>query len=141
MRELLDQLIDLLGSGPVALARVVEATGAGPTPLGAAMIVTDDGDVLGSLSGGCVEAAVVESARQVIATGIASAERFGPQDDVFAVGLPCGGEVEIRVERVDATRLPLLRALRADVAANTPVALASVLDGDGAWALLHDGDQ
>ncbi|MGN2636097.1 XdhC family protein [Nocardia takedensis] len=141
MRELLDQLIDLLGSGPVALARVVEATGAGPTPLGAAMIVTDDGDVLGSLSGGCVEAAVVESARQVIATGIASAERFGPQDDVFAVGLPCGGEVEIRVERVDATRLPLLRALRADVAANTPVALASVLDGDGAGALLHDGDQ
>ncbi|MBA0044798.1 XdhC/CoxI family protein [Mycobacteroides sp. LB1] len=140
MKDILGDLVRRLeGGGAVALARVVEVSGAAPREPGAAMVVTADGRVIGSLSGGCVEAAVIETAREVLETGVCVGERFGI-DDGIAPGLTCGGEIEIVTEYVGAKRLPLLRQLRALVEAGEPVALVTTLSGVSDWALLQPGE-
>ena len=87
----------------VAIARVVGVDGSGPRDPGATMVVNDAGEVAGSVSGGCVEGAVVTEALAVLAgekpRGIVS---FGYSDDeAFAVGLTCGGTVHLFVEPLD----------------------------------------
>ncbi|MFD6198073.1 XdhC family protein [Mycobacteriaceae bacterium NPDC060252] len=140
MKDLLGDLVDLLqAGGTVALARVVEVSGAVPREPGAAMIVTADSMVIGSLSGGCVEAAVIEAAREVLATGLCVSERFGV-DDGIAPGLTCGGEIEVVTESVGAERLPLLLRLRSLTEAGEPAALASTLSGIPQWALVRPGE-
>ena len=86
----------------VALARVVDLEGSGPRLPGAAMAVADDGEVTGSVSGGCVEAAVVAEALEVLGKGDRRMVSFGYSDDeAFAVGLTCGGTVHLFIEPLD----------------------------------------
>ena len=86
----------------VALARVVDLEGSGPRLPGAAMAVADDGEVAGSVSGGCVEAAVVTEALEVLEKGDRRMVSFGYSDDeAFAVGLTCGGTVHLIIEPLD----------------------------------------
>ena len=86
----------------VALARVVDLEGSGPRLPGAAMAVADDGEVAGSVSGGCVEAAVVTEALEVLEKGDRRMVSFGYSDDeAFAVGLTCGGTVYLFIEPLD----------------------------------------
>jgi len=86
----------------VALARVVDLEGSGPRLPGAAMAVADDGEVAGSVSGGCVEAAVVTEALEVLEKGDRRMVSFGYGDDeAFAVGLTCGGTVHLFIEPLD----------------------------------------
>jgi xanthine dehydrogenase accessory factor len=86
----------------VALARVVGLEGSGPRDPGAAMAVSEDGEVAGSVSGGCVEGAVVTEALDVLASGQAKLCTFGYSDDeAFAVGLTCGGTIHVFVEPLD----------------------------------------
>lgn len=86
----------------VALARVVDLEGSGPRLPGAAMAVADDGEVAGSVSGGCVEAAVVTEALEVLGKGDRRIVSFGYSDDeAFAVGLTCGGTVHLFIEPLD----------------------------------------
>jgi xanthine dehydrogenase accessory factor len=86
----------------VVLARVVDIEGSGPRLPGAAMAVADDGEVAGSVSGGCVEGAVVAEALDVHATGDRRVVTFGYSDDeAFAVGLTCGGTVHLFLEPLD----------------------------------------
>lgn len=86
----------------VALARVVDIDGSGPRQPGAAMAVTADGEVAGSVSGGCVEGAVVTEALAVLETGEAKLVTFGySDDDAFAVGLTCGGTIHLFIEPLD----------------------------------------
>jgi xanthine dehydrogenase accessory factor len=107
----------------VALARVIALDGSGPRDPGAAMAVNEDGEVAGSVSGGCVEGAVVAEALDVLATGTARRATFGYSDDeAFAVGLTCGGTVHLFVE-------PLPDAIAAAVSRNVPVVVASVVEG------------
>ncbi|MEY2475319.1 MAG: hypothetical protein QOG87_634 [Actinomycetota bacterium] len=107
----------------VALARVIALDGSGPRDPGAAMAVNEDGEVAGSVSGGCVEGAVVTEALDVLATGTARRATFGYSDDeAFAVGLTCGGTVHLFVE-------PLPDAIADAVAENVPVVVASVVEG------------
>lgn len=103
MRELLRDLDRWRNQGKrVALARVVDIEGSGPREPGAAMAVSEDGDVIGSVSGGCVESAVVSAALEVLATGERRLVTFGySDDDAFAVGLTCGGTVHLFVEPLD----------------------------------------
>ena len=83
----------------VALARVVGVTGSGPRDLGAAMAVNDEGEVVGSVSGGCVEGAVFTAALEVLSSGEARLSAFGySNDEALAVGLTCGGTIQIFVE-------------------------------------------
>ena len=93
MREILKDLERWRRQGRrVAVARVVDLEGSGPRLPGASMAVTEDGQVAGSVSGGCVEGAVVVEALDVLATGDRRMVTFGYSDDeAFAVGLTCGG--------------------------------------------------
>jgi xanthine dehydrogenase accessory factor len=104
MREVLNDIDRWRRSGTrVALARVVDVEGSGPRGPGAAMAVSEDGEVAGSVSGGCVEGAVVGEALAVLA-GEAEPRvvTFGYSDDeAFAVGLTCGGTVHLYVEELD----------------------------------------
>jgi xanthine dehydrogenase accessory factor len=103
VRELFDELDRWRREGtPVAIARVVDIEGSGPRDPGAAMAVTAAGDVAGSVSGGCVEGAVVVEALQVLESGERHLVEFGYSDDeAFAVGLTCGGTVHLFIEPLD----------------------------------------
>lgn len=86
----------------VALARVVDVDGSGPRLPGAAMAVNEDGEVAGSVSGGCVEGAVVTEALGIIDSGDRRVVSFGySDDDAFAVGLTCGGTIHLYIEPLD----------------------------------------
>ncbi|MEA2419387.1 MAG: hypothetical protein QOE60_1593 [Thermoleophilaceae bacterium] len=103
MRELIDDIERWRAAGKrVAIARVVGVEGSGPRDPGAAMAVTEDSEVAGSVSGGCVEGAVVTEALQVLAEGKPRLCTFGYSDDeAFAVGLTCGGTIHVFVEPLD----------------------------------------
>ncbi len=104
MRELLNDIDRWRSQGHrIAVARVVGLEGSGPRDPGAAMAVNDAGEVAGSVSGGCVEGAVVTEALAVLdgskAPGVVT---FGYSDDeAFAVGLTCGGTIHVFVEPLD----------------------------------------
>ena len=86
----------------VALATVVETWGSAPRPVGSNLVIDTDGNFLGSVSGGCVEGAVVGEAQEVIRDGKPRLLDFGISDDqAWEVGLACGGKIEIFVERVE----------------------------------------
>ncbi len=92
------------------------------------MVVAPDGSVSGSVSGGCVEGAVYQAATEVAGTGVPRLERYGVSDgDAFAVGLTCGGVIDIFVEAISQTTFPELGAVSEDVDAQRPVAVATVI--------------
>ncbi|MCW2788113.1 MAG: XshC-Cox1 family protein [Aeromicrobium sp.] len=130
MRELIPALLEAWHAGrPVGLATVVGTVRSAPRPAGAAMIVMPDGTVAGSVSGGCVEGAVYELATSVVADGVPVLQRFGFSDDeAFAVGLTCGGVIDVFVEPVTPQTLPGLEKIGADVAEGRPVAVATVVE-------------
>ena len=86
----------------VALATVVSTWGSSPRPTGAKLVVEQGGSFLGSVSGGCVEGAVIEAAADTIRTGISRDLHFGVADEsAWSAGLACGGEIQIHLERID----------------------------------------
>jgi len=86
----------------VALATVVQTWGSSPRPVGSNLVIAEDGAFEGSVSGGCVEGAVIHAAKEVIADGQSRLLEFGVTDDeAWAVGLACGGQIEIFVERIE----------------------------------------
>ncbi|MEV5438334.1 XdhC/CoxI family protein [Streptomyces sp. NPDC052682] len=118
---------------PFGLATVVDVSRSAPRDPGAAMAVGPDEEVVGSVSGGCVEGAVFELAREVVASGQARLETFGYSDeDAFAAGLTCGGEITVLVRAVTPELDPSFGAVAASVAAAEPVTLATVTGGPAA---------
>lgn len=103
MKEIMNDLDRWRRQGrKVAIARVVDIEGSGPRLPGAAMAVADDGEVAGSVSGGCVEGAVVTEALQILESGERRLVTFGYSDDeAFAVGLTCGGTIHLFIEPLD----------------------------------------
>jgi xanthine dehydrogenase accessory factor len=103
VKEILEDIERWRAAGQrVAIARVVNVEGSGPRDAGASMAVNQDGEVAGSVSGGCVEGAVVSEALDVLATGERRMVIFGYSDDeAYAVGLTCGGIIRLFVEPLD----------------------------------------
>ena len=130
MRDILNALQDWWStSQPLALATVVDVRKSAPRQPGAAMAVSSDGEVAGSVSGGCVEGAVFQLAQQVLDSGVPELVHYGYSDDeAFAVGLTCGGELDVFVERVDPATMPAFGRLLEDIADEAPVAVATVID-------------
>ena len=86
----------------VAIATVVETWGSAPRPVGSHLVIDGEGNFLGSVSGGCVEGAVIADAIEVIETGAPKMLEFGVADETaWRVGLSCGGKIRVYVERVD----------------------------------------
>ncbi len=130
MREVLDELLGWWREGrTVGVGTVVATWRSAPRPAGASMLVGPDGEAVGSVSGGCVEGAVYELAQEVVAGGPPVLQRYGVSDDeAFAVGLTCGGILDVFVERVDRESFPGLDGLAADVEAGRPVAVCTVVE-------------
>ena len=130
MREVLPELLGWWQQGkPVGMGTVVATWRSAPRPAGASMLVGPGGTAVGSVSGGCVEGAVYDLAQQAVATGTPVLERYGvSDDDAFAVGLTCGGILDVWVERVDRDSFPQLADVAADVEAGRPVAVATVIE-------------
>ncbi|MGO9353601.1 MAG: XdhC family protein [Mycobacterium sp.] len=133
MRDVLAELMPIWHSGATAgLGTVVRTLRSAPRPPGASMLVAPDGSVTGSVSGGCVEGAVYELAAEVARSGTPRLERYGVSDgsdteEAFAVGLTCGGVIDIFVEPVSRTSFPELDTIADDVAEHRPVAVATVI--------------
>lgn len=128
---------DVLGSAlpawqdglPVGLATVVTTHGSAPRPIGASMLVLPDQSALGSVSGGCVEGAVYELAREVMSDGSPVLQHYGYSDsDAFAVGLTCGGELDVFVQRIDRHTFPEFETVVSDIGSGRPVAVATVIE-------------
>ncbi|MGW2261344.1 XdhC family protein [Streptomyces sp. NPDC001780] len=116
---------------PFALATVVDVHGSAPLPAGTSVAMDMDGNAVGSISGGCVEGAVYELCQQVLQGGDPPRRaRFGySDDDAFAVGLTCGGELDILVQRIDPAAQPHLAVALEEVQRGRPTAVAQVVGG------------
>ncbi|MFD9592757.1 XdhC family protein [Kitasatospora sp. NPDC059973] len=134
MHDIAEQLQAWHASGrSFAVATVVGVSGSAPRDPGAALAVDAAGEAIGSVSGGCVEGAVYELCQAAIESGRPVLERFGYSDeDAFAVGLTCGGVLDVFVQPVVPGADPALDAGITYLASGTPVALARVIDGPGA---------
>jgi xanthine dehydrogenase accessory factor len=143
----MDELLTWWRAGDsVGVGTVVATFRSAPRPPGASMLVGPDDTAVGSVSGGCVEGAVYDLAQDVVASGAPVLQRYGvSDDDAFAVGLTCGGILDVYVEKVDRTTFPELEEVAADLEAGRAVAVATVVDHpDPAWVgrrvLVRPGD-
>lgn len=135
---MLDLIPSLTGWAPAltgqrfAVATIVRAGGSVPRPVGSTMLVSESGAVLGSLSGGCVEGAVVAAAMESMDDGVTRLETFGySAADAFAVGLTCGGELDVHIQpanRKAGCRLGAAVLQLAVYGPDEPVALVRRLD-------------
>jgi len=121
--------------GTAGVGTVVRTFSSAPRQPGAAMVVAPDGSVAGSVSGGCVEGAVYETALEVVETGVPRLERYGvSDDDAFAVGLTCGGVLDIFIEPLSQNTFPHLDHVVDAITGHRPVAIATVIaHPDSAW--------
>src|ERR1044071_7937221 len=136
MREVLPDLMRWYDAGETIGVGTVGATfQSAPRPPGASMLVGPSGEAVGSVSGGCVEGAVYELAQEVVGSGQSKLQRYGvSDDDAFAVGLTCGGMLDVYVEKVNQETFPELGEIAADIKDGRPVALATVIEHpDAAW--------
>ena len=133
MRDILDQITKWWDSGETfGLATVVNTFRSAPRDPGAALAVSGGGEVVGSVSGGCVEGAVYELAQEVCESGQPVLQTYGISDDTaFDVGLTCGGIIELFVEPVSRERFPGLGDVAAAIRDEVPVAVATVISGPG----------
>ncbi len=131
MRDVLDDLLRWWEAGePVGMGTVVATWRSAPRPAGASMLVGPDGTAVGSVSGGCVEGAVYEEAQEVVASGQPTLQRYGvSDDDAFAIGLTCGGILDVYVERIDRTTFPQLGEVAEAIRDGRPIAVATCVKG------------
>jgi xanthine dehydrogenase accessory factor len=103
VKEILEEVERWRENGEkVVVATVVATRRSAPRPVGASLAVSESGKMCGSVSGGCVESDVYENAREVMATGEPKLLSYGIDDEeAWSVGLPCGGEIDVFVERVE----------------------------------------
>jgi xanthine dehydrogenase accessory factor len=136
VRDVLPELMQWWEAGEtIGVGTVVATFRSAPRPAGASMLVGPDQSAVGSVSGGCVEGAVYDLAQTVVASGEPVLERYGvSDDDAFAVGLTCGGILDVFVERVSRETFPQLGEVAADVEPERPVALATASEHtDHSW--------
>lgn len=133
MRDVLDSIRQWYDGGTTfGLGTVVNTFHSAPRDPGAAMAVSGSGEAVGSVSGGCVEGAVYETAQEVVQTGQPVLEEYGvSDDDAFAVGLTCGGTLHVFIEPVSKETFPDLGEVAASIEREEPVAVACVVGGSG----------
>jgi xanthine dehydrogenase accessory factor len=130
MREVMNELMQWWSAGEtVGVGTVVGTWRSAPRQPGASMLVGPGGEAVGSVSGGCVEGAVYELAQEVVESGHPVLQRYGvSDDDAYAVGLTCGGILDVFVEKVSRDTFPELGEVAADIEAGRPVAVVTVIE-------------
>jgi xanthine dehydrogenase accessory factor len=127
----------IAGGRDLAIATLVDTAGSSPLEVGAMMLIDGDGRVEGSVTGGCIEAALVEEAHEVLAGGQPRVRTYGISDELAAgVGLMCGGTVHVFVERLAEEAARVLDEVLAAAIEGRPAAVATLLDGDQAGSRL-----
>ncbi|MSO42013.1 MAG: XdhC/CoxI family protein [Solirubrobacterales bacterium] len=122
---------------PMAVATLVETEGSSPLDVGAMMLVDAEDNIEGSVTGGCVEGALVEEAHEVLAGGAPRVRTYGISDEQAAgVGLMCGGTVHVFIEVLGEEPREVLGAALAAATEERPVAVATLIDGEGAGSRL-----
>ena len=131
MRDVVAKLDEWWNKGEAAaLATVVGTYSSAPRQVGASMLIGPGGEAVGSVSGGCVEGAVYELGEQVLGDGRPLLQRYGvSDDDAFAIGLTCGGIIDIFVEKVDPSTYAQLGRVAEAIRDESPVAVATVIAG------------
>ncbi|MEC3892208.1 XdhC family protein [Nocardiopsis alba] len=129
MRDVRATVADLYASGETfAVATVIDTYKSAPRAAGASMLVRSSGEVVGSVSGGCVEGAVYEEALEVIRTGVPVRRTYGVSDeDAFSVGLTCGGTLHLFVEPIGRDTYRGLDAVLDSIEEHRPVAVATIV--------------
>lgn len=132
MKDVAPTIADWLKQGrPVALATVIKTWGSSPRKVGANMAIDTEGNIVGSVSGGCVEGAVVELSQSVLADEPSKKVHFGVSDETaWGVGLACGGEIDVFVEPLDPGHFSFIEQAIAD---ELPVASLTVTEGPEPW--------
>ena len=141
MREILNDIRHW--AEPFAVATVVRTWRSSPRPPGAAMAVNGAGQVVGSVSGGCVEGDLYLRCQEALTTGTPALVRYGVSDDeAFEIGLTCGGTLEVFIHRIDPEKHALDR-LAAAVEEREPAAVATIIEGPsiGAQILVVNGER
>lgn len=133
MREIINEIEPWFTSGePFALATVTGTWGSAPRPVGAAMAVSRSGEIIGSVSGGCVEGAVFDSALEVLETEQPQKVTFGVSDEnAFSFGLTCGGTIELFIQIVGQEKFPHFQIVYEAIREQRPIAIATLIDGPG----------
>src|SRR5690348_4351195 len=136
MREVLVDVRRMLAAGEkVAVATVVDTRRSAPRPLGSRLALSSSGEMVGSVSGGCVESDVALRAEEVLAGGPPLLLRYGiSDDDAFDVGLPCGGEIEVFVQPADPEELDRVDAA---LESGRRLSVTTTLAGDAAGAKVY----
>src|SRR4051812_10102995 len=132
----MDELMQWWSAGEtVGVGTVVGTWRSAPRQPGASMLVGPGGEAVGSVSGGCVEGAVYELSQEVVESGTPVLQRYGvSDDDAYAVGLTCGGILDVFVEKVSQETFPELGEVAADIEAGRPVAVVTVIEHpEPAW--------
>ncbi len=144
MQEVAVDIDRWLASGEaIALATVLQTWGSSPRQVGAKLALTADGEVCGSVSGGCVEGAVIETGLNVIKTGKPQLLHFGVANETaWDVGLACGGSIEVFVQRLDRVVYEALRAaLQADGSSVIVTVIRGPIDLLGRSIVVHEADK
>src|SRR3954466_14637514 len=131
MRGVLPELLEWWRAGEeIGVGTVVATFQSAPRPPGASMLVGPDGTAVGSVSGGCVEGAVYELGQEVTGSGTPVLQRYGvSDDDAFAVGLTCGGILDVFVEQISRESFPELGEIAESVGRHEPVAVVTCVKG------------
>jgi xanthine dehydrogenase accessory factor len=131
MREIINQIIPWYQAGePFTIATVTRTWSSSPRPVGAAMAVSQSGEVIGSVSGGCVEGALYEASMEVLKTKTPQSVTYGVSDDsAFAVGLTCGGTLEIFIYLVTKETFPNFEEVANQIIADKPICVATIISG------------
>ena len=133
MREIIQEVLPSFNSGsPFALATVTRTWSSAPRPVGASMAVLQNGEVIGSVSGGCVEGAIHEASLEVLKTGVPQSVTYGVSDDnAFAVGLTCGGTIELYIQLIDAKTFPNFAGVARTIKEERPIGVVTIIAGPG----------
>ncbi|MFC9358411.1 XdhC family protein [Rhodococcus sp. NPDC057014] len=137
MRDILDDIMRVWRTGQsVGLATVISTFRSAPRLPGSAMLTTMQGQAIGSVSGGCIDGAVYDYCIDAMETRRSGVAEFGVSDDsAFAVGLTCGGTIEVFVEAISRHTFPAFTGLYDDVCAGAPVAVATTINHPDAHAV------
>ena len=129
MREILHQIAEWHRTGiDCAVATTVAATGSAPCPVGSVMVFADTGTVIGGLTGGCIESDLWHVAAAVMESGRPELRRYSDTDETDAIGLVCGGSIDVLVQPAGPRHLTGLTALSDAIDAGRPVELATLMD-------------